>query len=157
MRDSLKKGFGFGLTSGVITTLGMIVGLHSAVPSKTVIIGGILTIAFADAFSDAMGTHISEEFEGQHSAKEVWEATLSTFLSKLLFAITFVLPVWFLPLSDAITVSIMWGLLVIAVFSYFMAKQQEVEPYKIIIEHLFIAIIVVLLTHQIGDWIASLG
>ena len=55
----LKKGLGFGLTSGVITTLGLIVGLHAGFQSKAVVIGGILTIAIADA----LGIHPSEEFD----------------------------------------------------------------------------------------------
>ena len=34
MKASIKKGFGFGLTSGVITTLGMMVGLNASTGSK---------------------------------------------------------------------------------------------------------------------------
>ena len=47
MKRSVKAGFSFGLTSGVITTLGLMVGLHSSTHSKLVVIGGILTIAIA--------------------------------------------------------------------------------------------------------------
>lgn len=61
MKLSLRKGFSFGLTSAAITTLGMIIGLDSAMHSKLVVIGGILSIAVADSFSDALGIHISEE------------------------------------------------------------------------------------------------
>ena len=59
MKESVKKGFGFGLTSGVITTLGMMVGLNASTGSRTAVIGGIIAIAIADAFSDAVGMHIS--------------------------------------------------------------------------------------------------
>ena len=155
MKDSLRKGFGFGLTSGIITTLGMIVGLHSSTHSKIVVIGGILVIAVADAFSDAMGIHLSEEFEGKHSTKEIWESTFSTFASKLVFALTFILPVWFLQLFTAIVVSVVWGLCIITIFSFYLAKQQRVNPHRIILEHLIIAILVIAITHQIGDWIAT--
>ncbi|MDH5770573.1 MAG: hypothetical protein OEZ25_04720 [Candidatus Bathyarchaeota archaeon] len=154
MKDSLRKGFGFGLTSGIITTLGMIVGLHSSTHSKIVVIGGILVIAVADAFSDAIGIHLSEEFEGKHSTKEIWESTLSTFATKLVFALTFILPVWFLQLFTAIIVSVVWGLCIITIFSFYLAKQQRANPYRIILEHLIIAILVIALTHQIGDWIS---
>ena len=84
MNHPIKKGFSFGLTSGIITTLGLIVGLHSGTHSKLVIIGGVLVIAVADALSDALGIHISEESENKHSPREVWESTISTFLSKLI-------------------------------------------------------------------------
>jgi hypothetical protein len=55
MRTALKIGFSFGLTSGVITTLGLMVGLHAGTHSKSVVLGGLLTIAVADAMSDALG------------------------------------------------------------------------------------------------------
>jgi len=71
MKVSVKKGFSFGLTSGIITTLGLMVGLNAGTHSKIVVIGGILSIAIADAFSDALGMHISEEAENQHSNKEI--------------------------------------------------------------------------------------
>jgi hypothetical protein len=63
MKIQVRKGVSFGLTSGVITTLGLIVGLHSGTHSKIAVISGILTIAIADAMSDALGMHISEESE----------------------------------------------------------------------------------------------
>ena len=156
MKESLRKGFGFGLTSGTITTLGMIIGLHSVTTSKMVIIGGIFTIAIADALSDAMGTHISEEFEGKHSTKEIWEATVSTFVAKLLFALTFAVPVSLLELPTAITVSVVWGLFVIIVFSFLMANQQKANTLHIVLEHLIIAIVVIVITHEVGDLIATL-
>jgi len=106
MKHSLKVGFSFGLTSGIITTLGLMVGLHAGTHSKLVVIGGILTIAIADAFSDALGIHISEESEIKHSPKEIWESTLATFLFKFIFASTFIVPVLLLKLLTAIFVSI---------------------------------------------------
>jgi len=63
MKDSLRTGVSFGLTSAVITTLGLMVGLQSGTHSKIVVLAGILTIAIADAFSDALGIHVSEEAE----------------------------------------------------------------------------------------------
>ena len=52
LNHSLRVGLSFGLTSGVITTLGLIVGLASGTESKLAVIGGIITIAVADALSD---------------------------------------------------------------------------------------------------------
>lgn len=157
MKLSIRKGFSFGLTSGIITTLGLIVGLHSSTHSAIVVIGGIFVIAIADALSDALGIHISEESENKHKEKEIWESTIATFLSKFIFALTFIVPVFLLPLSTAIVVSVAWGMLLIAVFSYYMARQQNVKPYKAVLEHLIIAITVVVVTHYVGDWVATLG
>lgn len=156
MKHSIRKGFSFGLTSGIITTLGLIVGLHAGTHSKLVILGGILVIAIADALSDAMGIHISEESEQKHTTKEIWESTTATFLSKFLFALTFIVPILLFPLTTAIIVSIIWGLLLISAFSYYMAKKTKVKPYKVVAEHLLITILVIVITHYVGNWAASL-
>ena len=157
MKDSLRTGIFFGLTSAVITTLGLMVGLHSGTHSKIVVLAGILTIAIADAFSDALGIHVSEESDHSRTSKQVWAATIVTFLTKCLFALTFVLPVLFLSLSVAIIVSLIWGLLILTVLSYIIARSQNESPWKIIGEHIIIAILVLVITHLVGDWIGKLS
>jgi VIT1/CCC1 family predicted Fe2+/Mn2+ transporter len=154
MKLSIKKGFSFGLTSGTITTLGLIMGLESGTGSKLVILGGILTIAVADAFSDALGIHISEESENKHTTKEIWESTIATFLSKFIFALTFAVPFLFLSISSSIIICIIWGLFLLIISSYFLARQEKLSPIKVISEHVIIAVLVVLITHYLGQWIA---
>lgn len=156
MRLSLKTGFSFGLTSGVITTLGLMVGLHSGTHSKAAVVGGILTIAIADAFSDALGIHVSQEAQDKFRPREIWNATVSTFFSKLLFALTFILPVMFFDLLPAIVISVAWGLLVLSVFSYFIGRRKKVDPRKVVLEHLVIVLMVIVITHFVGDWIAQM-
>lgn len=155
MRHSFKTGFSFGLTSGIITTLGLISGLHSGTHSRVAIIGGIVTIAIADAFSDAMGIHISEESENKHTEKEIWESTISTFLSKFFFTLTFIIPVLLFKLTTAVIVSVMYGLLLLSILSFYITKGQKVSLLRVIAEHLVIAFIVLITTHYIGDWIVS--
>ncbi len=154
MKHSLKIGLSFGLTSGIITTLGLMVGLHSGTHSRLVVIGGILTIAIADAFSDALGIHISEESENKHTAREIWESTLYTFFFKFVFALIFIIPVLLLELSTAIVVSVIWGLSILSILSFSIAKEQKVKSWKVIAEHLIIAMVVVVIAHYVGDWIA---
>lgn len=155
MIHPLKIGISFGLTSGIITTLGLMVGLHAGTHSKLIVIGGILTIAIADAFSDALGIHISEESESKHTQKEIWQSTISTFFSKLIFALSFVIPVLLFGLSTAILVSVIWGLSLLGIFSFRIAKEQKVRPWKVILEHLIVAIAVIIVTNYLGDWISS--
>ena len=157
MKDSLRTGVSFGLTSAVITTLGLMVGLHSGTHSKIVVLAGILTIAVADAFSDALGIHVSEEAENTHTAKEIWGVTVVTFLTKFLFAMTFLVPVLLLSLFAAIIVNLIWGLSILTLLSYIIARSQGKPPWKIVGEHLMIAIVVIAVTHWLGDWIGTLG
>ena len=154
-KHSIRKGVSFGLTSGIITTLGLIVGLNAGTHSRLVIFGGILIIAVADAMSDAMGIHISEEAENKHMQKTIWESTLATFLSKFIIALSFIIPIILLELSTAIIVSIIWGLSLISLFSYKIAKKGKLKPYKVVSEHLLITILVIIATYYIGIWIST--
>lgn len=148
-----KTGLSFGLTSGVITTLGLMVGLYSSANSKIAVIGGILAVAVADAFSDAAGIHISEESEGRHSAKEIWQATAATFISKFLVASTFVLPVLFFSLDRALILSVIWGLVLISGFSFFISKDKGIGLYKAVFEHLSITALVIVSAYYLGNLI----
>ncbi|MBU2560833.1 MAG: hypothetical protein KKD17_00925 [Nanoarchaeota archaeon] len=155
MKHSEKVGFSFGITSGVITTLGLMVGLHSGTHSKLVVLGGIITIAIADAFSDALGIHISEESECKHSRKEIWTSTLTTFFTKLFFALTFAVPVLLLELTTAVAVSIVWGLLALGWLSYRVAREEKENVWKVVFEHIGIAVVVIIITHFVGDFVAA--
>lgn len=156
MKEALRTGFSFGLTSAVITTLGLMVGLESSSGSRGIVIGGILTIAIADSFSDALGIHVSEESENRHSAREVWVSTVVTLFSKFLFAMTFMVPVLFLELGKAVVASVIWGLFVLGVLSYRIAAGQGRGRMGTVAEHISIAIIVIIATHFAGKWIASI-
>lgn len=156
MKESaISTGLNFGLTSGVITTLGLIVGLHSGTNSMQVVIGGILTIAIADSMSDALGIHISKEGDAGVSKQDVWIATIVTFLTKMAMSLTFIIPMIFLDLSQAITVSVVWGLFVITALSYLIAKKGNEKPMGVVSEHLAITVAVILATHFVGDWVAA--
>jgi vacuolar iron transporter family protein len=157
MKHSLKVGFSFGITSAIITTLGLIVGLNSSTHSRTVVIGGILMIAIADAFSDALGIHVSEESEGKHSRREIWESTISTFFYKFVFSLSFVVPFLIFSLANAVAVSILWGLILLNTFSYLLAKgQRKRHVWKVVAEHFFIAIIVIVATKILGEVVGKI-
>ncbi|MFH1327885.1 MAG: hypothetical protein ABIH76_03420 [Candidatus Bathyarchaeota archaeon] len=154
MKHSVKTGLYFGCTSGIITTLGLMVGLHSGTHLQLAVMGGILVIAVADAFSDALGIHMSEESESKHSRKEIWESTFFTFLSKFIFASAFIIPILFFELYTAIIVNIIWGLAVLSILSSSIAKAQKANIWKVVGEHLSIAVAVIVIAHYVGDWVS---
>ncbi len=153
MKGSFKTGVSFGVTSGVITTLGLMVGLHSGTHSKLAVLGGIVTIAIADAFSDALGIHISEEAKNSEPASAVWESTISTFLAKCVIALSFVVPLLLFELDTAIRVSALWGLSLLTALSFVLAQAQRIAAWKVIGEHLAIGVCVIAITHYVGDWV----
>lgn len=156
MKRAITTGVSFGLTSGTITTLGLIVGLHAGTHSRLAVVGGILTIAVADALSDALGIHIAEESRADRTFRQIWQATFATFLTKFLMALSFLAPLLVFELGSAILVSVAWGFGIITLLSWTLARTQHVSPWKVIGEHLLIAAIVVTTTHLLGDWLAAI-
>ncbi len=156
MKHQIKTGLSFGITSSVVTTVGLIIGLESSTNSKLAVLGGILIIAVADSFSDALGIHMSEESENIHTKREVWESTIYTFFSKFFFTLTFALPILAFDLEKAAIFSVLWGIILICVFNYFLAKWQNVKAYKIILEHIFIITIVIIIAHYVGKAIGKI-
>lgn len=149
-------GFSFGLTTAVITSLGMIVGLNAATSSKLAVVAGIVIVAIADGLSDAMGIHLSEEAEARHSPKEVWLSTTFTFLGVAGFTLTFLLPILLFNSPQNIYVSIIWGLGLLSLLSFYLAKIQNKKPLKVIFEHNLIAILVIIITHYLGNLVGGL-
>ncbi|MCR6668984.1 MAG: hypothetical protein NDF51_03190 [archaeon YNP-WB-040] len=155
-KHSFTVGASFGSTSGVITTLGLIVGLHSGTHSKIAVLGGIMTIAIADAFSDALGIHMSEESEGVHSNREIWISTITTFIFKFLIASSFIIPTIIIEeLMTSIIVNVIWGMILLATLSYIIGR-GEGKHWEMIAEHVIIALTVVVVAHIIGDYISMI-
>lgn len=152
---SVRVGISFGITSGVITTLGLLVGLSASTSSRTAVLGGILTIALADSFSDALGIHVSEESEGVHTPRQVWAATAATFFAKLFTAFTFAIPVVVLSLDTAVIVSMVWGGCALTALSVDLARRQGVGAGQLVLEHLTVGAFVVAAAHLVGMGIAA--
>jgi len=155
MKAAIKKGFNFGVTSGVITTLGLIIGLAFSTQSRIAVIGGVITIAVADALSDALGMHISEESDGKKSIKHIWATTISTAVYKFLFAISFLIPILLFNMGIATILSIIWGVFLITMLSYNIAKKEGTATWKPITEHLTIAAVVIVVTYFLGIWVRN--
>jgi len=151
MKNSIKKGLGFGLTSGIITTIGLIIGLYFSTKSVLAVMGGIIIIAIVDSLSDSLGIHISEETNSKNSKREIWESTCSTFCFKFIFAISFIIPFLFFEALTAILISIVWGLLLISLFSYYLALSRKQPLFKTIAEHFIITVVVIIITYFVGS------
>ncbi|MCF7866779.1 hypothetical protein K9L67_04920 [Candidatus Woesearchaeota archaeon] len=155
MRSAIKKGLGFGLTSGIITTLGLMMGLSSSTHSKIVVLGGIITIAIADSMSDAFGIHMSEEAGTKDSKKQVFEATISTFITKFILALTFVVPFLITELYLATIVCIIYGVLLLGLITIYEAHKRKDNIFLELIKHLSMLILVLIITYYVGIGVST--
>lgn len=149
----------FGVTSGVITALGMVVGLHSATSSKLAVVAGIVILAIADGLADAAGFHVTEESEMEkgevkHSSKEIWLTTLFTFLGVGGVILTFAVPVLLFPFGTAVFAAVAWGIFLLIFLNIYLARARKENPLHLISEHLVLAAFVIVVSYLAGKLIA---
>ena len=144
--------FSFGTTSAVVTSLAFVVGLSGA--SKATIILSLLVFALADNISDSLGIHIFQESDLKDS-RVVSVSTVFNFFTRLSLVIIFVLIVAFLPIDYAVIVSLIYGLSVLSVLSYLIAKERKSSVYTSIFGHVAIAILVIAVSYVFRVWISN--
>jgi VIT1/CCC1 family predicted Fe2+/Mn2+ transporter len=146
--------FSFGATSAIITCLAFINGLSKSGNPQLSIVGSLLVIAIADNISDTLGIHIYQESDLKNS--EVVRAnTFFNFLTRFLVILVFILLVLFLPIEYAIIFSIVWGISLLAFLSYFIAKEQKVNPYMAIFKHVTVVVLVIIISSFLSEWIMN--
>jgi len=146
--------FSFGSTSAIVTNIAIIVGLDTAANAKMAIIGSLLVIAIADNISDSLGIHMFQESEGI-GQKKVWLQTATNFLSRFITSLGFMAIILLFPLEIAVLLSVGYGLLVLSLVSYFIARRRKVSPWSAIAEHLVIAAAVIGLSKLAGKTIVT--
>lgn len=151
--QALFTGLGFGATSGIITTLGLIVGLETLTNSISTALAGIYIIAFADGLSDALGIHLSQESNKKIDHKEVWASTFYTLLFKILIALSFTVPLLLYPSITGVIICIVWGYLLLGVLSFVIAKRKNESSIGIVLEHWIIMTFILVVTYLIGIYV----
>jgi len=147
--------FSFGATSAIVTSLALIVGLSRSANPRLTIIGSLLVIAIADNISDSLGIHIYQESELLNS-KTVRTATFTNFFTRFFTILIFVLLFAFLPIRYAEILSIGYGIMVLSILSYFIAREQKTNPYRAILNHLAIAILVIIVSGFLSGWLIDI-
>ena len=144
----------YGGTAAVVTSMALISGLSAAGATKAVIVSALLIAAFADNLTDALSFHIFQESE-QLDQKDAFIGTITNFVTRLLLCISFALLIGLIPIVHAAIVAMIWGMLLLAIMTYLVARERNVKPILEVIKHLLVASAVVLASNVTGHWIGS--
>lgn len=131
-----SSGFYFGIISGTITTLGMIISLFMVSQSSKiglkVLASGIIGLALGDSFSDGLGLYYSNRGEGDTN-QESRKIGIDTAFYKILFTFSF-LPIMVLfPSIIGLAISIIWTHLLVI-----YATLQIEDNYQAILQHIIV-------------------
>lgn len=141
--NTLSIGSTFGSISGIITSLGAIIGMYGAnLPSKPIIIS-LVSIAMSDSISDALGIYygVNVEEDNQESFNQASRA----FIAKFFFPLLMVIPFLLLEKSNAVMVNLLCSLTVVLVVSSSVFKKQTE-----IITNMLIVLIAIILIYNVG-------
>jgi VIT1/CCC1 family predicted Fe2+/Mn2+ transporter len=146
--------YSYGSTAAIVTSVGLIAGFGAASVPRSAVVSGLLIIAVADNISDSLSIHIYQESENLE-ARVALRATLTNFAARFLVVLSFVGIVITFPGRAAQAVATAWGLLLLGGLIYFLSRLRQVRPWREILKHLLVAIVVVAVSRLLGGWIAA--
>jgi hypothetical protein len=146
------RAFTFGGASAIVTSMGLVIGLQSAIAPPPTIVSELLVIALADNVSDSLSIHMYQEAE-RLEMRGAQRTTLANFVTRLLVAVSFVIMVMMLPARYAGVAAVARGFLLLAGLSDVLARVRGVSPLGEIGKHIAIAVLVIISSRFIGTWI----
>ena len=147
----------FGITSGILTTIGVLVGVKSATSGALPVIASIAAIATADSLSDAFGMYMSKLGEQGSSKKDALRYALGTLAGKFLFPLTFIIPLLFCSLEVAVFIDIAWGFTALALLSIEQAIASQESSVRHILVNLGLATFIISVSTFVGTIVAKLS
>lgn len=145
----------YGGTAAVVTSTALISGLSAAGATKAVIVSALLIAAFADNLADALSVHIFQESE-QLEQKDALTGTITNFLTRLLLCISFVPLVGLFPIPHVAKAAIVWGMLLLAILTFLVARERRVDILPEVLKHMVVAFVVITISITTGHWIGIL-
>jgi VIT1/CCC1 family predicted Fe2+/Mn2+ transporter len=146
--------YSLGSTAAITTSMGLIAGLSHGAGARASIIASLLIVAVADNITDTLSLHMYKESECVEKC-EVVSDTYSNFVARLLVAMTFVALVIFLSPHLAVICATVWGLALLTLVSYSIARANKTKPGTDIVWHLLVAALVIVVSTLLGDFISG--
>ena len=147
----------FGITSGILTTIGLLVGMNAATDSRLAVVAGILVIAMADSLSDSFGMYLSKLGERGGTRAAALRYASGTFAGKFIFPLSFAIPLLSpIALSTAVMIDLTWGAAVLALLSTEQALVTQTSVVRTIARNVGLAILIVCLSSLVGSIVPKL-
>ena len=142
------------MTSAVVSGIAAVGTLFANPSGKMFVITSILIFAIADNIADTFGMHMYQDAE-LLKGKQVWLSTAFNYGARFITSLVFIAILFIFPPFLASVICIAVGLLLLTIISYAIARQKKADPILMIIEHVGLAIGVLILSTIAGNIIRS--
>jgi adenylate cyclase class IV/VIT1/CCC1 family predicted Fe2+/Mn2+ transporter len=140
----------FGVTSGILTTAGVLMGVHSASASRLAIMASLVSVAMADSWSDAFGMFNSKMSERGVTRASALRFAGATLVAKMTVPLLFVVPVATLPLPRAINVCLAIGAILLSLLSAEQALVSQKPVARLVCRNLVLALFIINVSRLAG-------
>jgi len=144
----------FGGTAAIVTSMALIAGLDAANAGRAAIVSALLIAAVADNLTDSLSVHMYQESE-RLEEKEAFIGTLTNFATRFIVCLSFVLIVTLFREHAAAVGGIVWGMSLLTVLTYILARHRKVSAMSELGKHLAVALVIVFVSKSIGHWITA--
>jgi hypothetical protein len=144
----------FGGTAAIVTSMALIAGLDAAKAGRATMVSALLIAAVADNLTDSLSVHMYQESE-RLEEREAFVGTLTNFATRFILCLSFVLIVMLFREHAAVAGGIVWGMSLLTVLSYILARHRKVSAMSEVGKHLTVALVVIFISKSIGHWITT--
>jgi vacuolar iron transporter family protein len=144
----------FGGTAAIVTSMALIVGLDAANAGRAAMVSALLIAAVADNLTDSLSVQVYQESE-RLEERDAFIGTVSNFVTRLVVCLTFVLIVVLFRTHVAAIGGIVWGMLLLTVLNYILARHRKVGAISELAKHLAVALVIIFVSKGIGHWITG--
>ncbi|HUK26952.1 MAG TPA: VIT1/CCC1 transporter family protein [Candidatus Acidoferrales bacterium] len=153
------QGVAFGTVDGMITILGVVIGIATATQNSGAVIVAGLVAGLANAFGNTFGFYASElaeraehiqENEHLNSINETNRSTLLAFLHSVASTIVIVAPFIIFGLRDAMVSSLIIGLVLLFALGIAVGKFSHASPWRFGIRYVLLGLIGTALSFIVG-------
>jgi predicted membrane protein (TIGR00267 family) len=159
------QGVAFGTMDGLITILGVVIGIATATQSSGAVVISGLVAGLANAFGNSFGFYASELAEraehiqeNQHvsSMAETRRSTLLAFAHSLVSTIVIVAPFVLFSLTYAMTASLILALALLFALGGLVGKFSHASPWKFGIRYVLLGLAGAALSFVVGEVVRNI-
>lgn len=158
------QGVAFGTMDGLITILGVVIGIGSATQSSGLVVISGLVAGLANAFGNSFGFYASELAEraehireNQHvsSMAETQRSTVLAFAHSVASTIVIVAPFGVFGLTNAMTASLILGLALLFGLGAVVGKFSHASPWRFGVRYVLLGLAGAALSFIVGEFVRS--
>lgn len=154
MNKDLRQGIFFGINSGILATVGLIVGVAQTTTNPLYIVVSVLSLAISDGIGESYGIFLSKKAENtENKGYGPIYSLISLLLAKIFTVLLFLIPLlfnWDIKYYKNLIWPIFLSLIMLTIIDYNLAKLRDEKLHKFVVPHYILLALVVFSTKIIG-------